>query len=114
MITSTSAPDVEQPMACLGPVRVLGRAGAPVCATVGDRVKAYWQRFGYIIGSGTVVGFQADNSGHVKVLVETDTPGHEIVRWDWDRTERCTGHWEDETVAQSVGRWRAYLAGEQG
>lgn len=101
-----------------GPVRVVGTVGEPpTCITVGNRVKAYWQRYGYILGNATVAGFEVEpETGWIKVVVRTDLPtalgGGEdgrTSRWDWDRTELVSGCWPGETQEESVGRWIAYL-----
>lgn len=93
-----------------GPVRVVSQArGLPDAVTVGSRVMAWWQRFGYVLGNGTVAGFAVHpQTGWIKVKVDYDY-GPRVEWWDWDRTIRVVGHWDDETVEESVGRWHREL-----
>lgn len=91
------------------------------CVTVGNRVMAYWQRFGYSLGNGTIVGFERHiETGWIKVVIDYDFPTDErvgedgYVRWDWDRT--CLvhpAHWDDETQEESVARWRESIRQRQ-
>lgn len=92
------------------------------CVTVGNRVMALWQRFGYLLGNGTVVGFEINVSdprysvGWVRVVIDYDYPDRHregddgYVRWDYDRTCLCSGRWPDMSQEESIGRRRHHIA----
>lgn len=108
------------PVRCVGWVRGRGDGSMfhePGVITVGNRVKAWWQDYGHLLGTGTVIGFEADERGWIKVVVDSDRPdplaGGNPVRWDWDRTERVPGHYDGETQEESIGRLREFQARER-
>lgn len=90
------------------------------CVTVGNRVMAYWQRFGHLLGNGTIVGFERNiTSGWIKVVIDYDYPGETLrrledgyERWDYDRTCLCVGHYPGETQEESVSRQLKFIRQE--
>jgi hypothetical protein len=107
-----------------GPVRsvpIVTREGLREgCVTVGNRVRGFWQRFGHMLGNGTIIGFERHiETGWIRAVIDYDYPtdlsmGDDgYVRWDYDRLCLCPGHWDGETQEQSVGRWRSHLTAQR-
>lgn len=85
------------------------------CVTIGNRVRALWQDFGHMLGTGTIVGFERHiESGWIKAVIDYDHPMTALsmgedgyARWDSDRLVLAyPAHWDGETQEESIARWR--------